>query len=188
MKKILIAFISVVMLNLSCAAQAQKEKDKPQKILVAYYSWSGNTQELARQIQTLTQADIFEIKPVTPYPEDYSQCVQQAKQEIADHYKPELNGTVKNMEQYDVIFVGSPNWWSTIAPPVATFLTSYHFEGKTVIPFCTHGSGGRANLFIDMAKWCPDCTMLEGFAVNGKLVKESSQEVKEWLKGLGIIK
>jgi flavodoxin len=110
--KILTALITVFMAN-SIGVQAQKMENKPQKILVVYYSWSGNTRAVAQQIQSLTEADIFEIKPVKPYPENYSECVKQARKEIDDNYKPKITGTVENIAQYDVIFVGSPNWWST---------------------------------------------------------------------------
>ena len=178
MKKILIALISLLMLS-SSYAQAQK-------ILIAYYSWSGNTRVVATQIQALTGADIFEIKPVIPYSEDYDECVQVAKTEILENYKPELIGNVENLSQYDIIFVGSPNWWSTIAPPVATFLASYNFEGKTVIPFCTHGSGGVANLFTDMKNLCPNIIIENGFAISGKSAETAQSELQKWLQKLKI--
>ena len=187
MNKILTVLISVFMAN-SIGAQAQKTESSPSKILVVYYSWSGNTRAVAQQIQSLTEADIFEIKTVKPYPEDYNECVKQAKKEINEGYQPAIIGKVENLSQYDVIFVGSPNWWSTIAPPVATFLTSYNFAGKTVIPFCTHGGGRQANLFRDIAKLCPDATLKKGFVVDGVTARRAKPDVKKWLQDLEIIK
>jgi flavodoxin len=186
MKRILITLISVFMIN-TIGAQAQKTESKSPKILVAYYSWGGNTRAVAQQIQSLTEADIFEIKPITPYPEDYNECVKQARKEIDDSYKPELSGTVENIAQYDIIFVGSPNWWSTIAPPVATFLTNSDLSGKTVIPFCTHGGGRQANLFKDIAKLCPHSTTKKGFVVDGSTARRAKPDVKKWLQEVEVI-
>ena len=187
MNKILTVLIFVFMAN-SIGAQAQKTESSPSKILVVYYSWSGNTRAVAQQIQSLTEADIFEIKPVKLYPEDYNECVKQARKEIDDGYKPEITGTVENLSQYDVVFIGSPNWWSTIAPPVATFLTNSDLSGKTVIPFCTHGGGRQANLFKDIAKLTPNSTMKEGFVVDGTTARRAKPDVKKWLQELEIIK
>jgi flavodoxin len=187
MNKILIALISMLMLHSNCV-QAQKQESKPLKILVVYYSWGGNTKIVAQQIQSFIGADIFEIKPVKPYPENFTKCTEQAKQEINNGYKPELSGKVENFAQYDIIFVGSPNWWSTIAPPVVTFLTSYNFSGKTVIPFCTHGGGRQANLFKDIAKLCPNATMKKGIAIDETSARHAKSDIKEWLQELKIIK
>ena len=130
-----------------CSAAEQetvKAAAEPGKILVAYYSYSGNTRFAAEQIQKNTGGTLFEIKPVKPYPADYNACVELAKREINAGVKPELAEKVKEFDKYDVIFVGTPNWWSTMAPPVLTFLSSYDFSGKTIIPFVTHGGGGMA--------------------------------------------
>jgi flavodoxin len=187
MNKILTVLISALMAN-SIGAQAQKTESSPPKILVVYYSWGGNTQAVAQQIQSLTEADIFEIKPVKPYPEDYNECVRQARKEIDEGYQPAIIGKVENLSQYDIIFAGSPNWWSTIAPPVATFLTGYDFAGKTIIPFCTHGGGRQANLFKDIARLCPDATLKKGFVVDGVTARRAKPDVKKWLQDLEIIK
>ena len=97
----------------------------------------------AAQIQKATGGTLFEIKPVKPYPSEYRECTVQARKEIQEGVRPE-RAKVEDMGKYDVIFIGSPNWWSTIAPPVASFLASYDLSGKTVIPFVTHGGGGMA--------------------------------------------
>jgi flavodoxin len=180
--------ICIMITILACGGNAAAQENKQPKALVVYYSWGGNTRAVAQQIQSLTEADIFEIKPVKPYPEDYNECVKQARKEIDEGYKPEITGTVENLSQYDVVFVGSPNWWSTIAPPVATFLTNSDLSEKTVIPFCTHGGGRQANLFKDIAKLCPNSTAKKGFVVDGTTARRAKPDVKKWLQELEIIK
>jgi flavodoxin len=172
----------------SISVPAQKTESKSPKILVAYYSWGGNTRAVAQQIQSLTDGDTFEIKTVKPYPEDYNECVKQARKEIDDGYEPEIIGTVENIAQYDIVFVGSPNWWSSIAPPVATFLSQNDLSCKTVIPFCTHGGGRQANLFKDIAKLSPNSTAKKGFVVDGSTARRAKPDVRKWLQELEIIK
>ena len=160
------------------------------KILVVYYSWSssGNTRNMAEQIKSLTGADIFEIVPVKPYPRDYQACVDQAKIEINNNFKPEIKGTVQNFNSYDIIFVGSPNWWSTIAPPVATFLTSYDFSGKTIIPFMTHEGTRMGHSEKDIKDLCTEATVLKGLPIHGESVNNATTDIQKWLKNLEIIK
>jgi flavodoxin len=165
---------------------AQEKKMEPQ-ILVAYYSWSGNTRIIAEQIHRIVGGDLFEIKPMNSYPENYEECIKQAKQEISDNFRPQIVGEVEDFAKYDIIFIGSPNWWSTIAPPVASFLTKYDFSGKVIVPFCTHGSGGKAKLFIDMEKLLPDNKMLTGFSVYGKEASSSQEEIEKWINELNIV-
>lgn len=166
------------------------------KILVAYYSHSGNTRTIAGLIHKITDSDLFEILPKQPYPENYNQCVEQAKREINSGYKPELQNGVSNIGAYDIVFAGSPNWWSTLAPPVVTFLSSYDFAGKTVIPFCTHGGGGKGRCLADVEKLTPKSNHLEGFVISGNRAGNSADnsagnsaqpEIKTWLQKIKII-
>lgn len=161
---------------------SKQDSTKTHKVLVAYYSWGGNTREVAQQIQKSTGGDIFEIQPEKPYPTDYDAVVKQAKEEISADYRPALKGKVNNLDQYDVVFVGTPNWWSTIAPPVATFLGENNMAGKTVVPFVTHGGGRQAKCFDEIAKLCPQSTILDGFVISGKNAKSGQNEVDQWLK------
>ena len=108
------------------------------KILVAYFSHSGNTREIANQIHKSVGGDIFEIQVVKPYPHDYDAVVQQARQELDSGYKPVLKTKIENIKSYDLVFIGYPNWCSTVPAPVRTFLSEYDFSGKTIVPFCTH--------------------------------------------------
>ena len=186
MKKVILSMIVAVCLLASCANVQQSSETK--KILIVYYTYSGNTQEIAKQIQEFTQGDIFEILPMEAYPKDYQQCVEKAREEINANVKPTLKATPENIAQYDIIFVGSPNWCSTIAPPIATFLSESDLSGKTIIPFVTHGSGGKANCFTNMEKLCPESTILEGLALPGANVKEAKANVENWLKKIEVIK
>jgi flavodoxin len=122
------------------------------KVLVIYYSRIGNTREIASQIHKITGGDIVEIMPVDPYPDDYNATTKQAKLELNSGYKPPLKTKVENVESYNVIFVGSPNWWSTIAGPVKTFLSEYDLSGKTIAPFITHEGSSLANSVSHVAR------------------------------------
>jgi len=158
------------------------------KMLVVYFSHSGNTRVIAEEIKKATGADIFEIQPVNDYPEDYNTVVDQAKKEINANHRPVLKAKVKNIEQYDVIFIGSPNWWSTIAPPVATFLIDYNLEGKTIVPFMTHGGGLMGHSVSDIKKLCPKSTVLEGLPISGSYVRRAHDDVMKWLRAIKMLK
>lgn len=158
------------------------------KTLVVYYSHSGNTRVVAEQIAKDTGGDIFEIVPVKAYPEEYRTLTDQAKKEINENHKPAIKGKVADISQYDVIIVGSPCWWSTIAPPVATFLSSYDLSGTTVVPFMTHGGSGMGHSEADIKKLCPKSTLLEGLPVSGNAVNNSQGDVSAWLRKIKIVK
>lgn len=152
------------------------------KILIAYYSYSGNTQKVAKAIQEEVGGDIFEIKAEGTYPEDYDEMVQQAKKEIQDGFRPKLLTKVDNISQYDIIFLGSPNWWGTITPQVSSFLASYDLNGKTVIPFITHGGGGKQNTIAAISAQCKGCKVLpDAWSNYGSLTLGLSG----WLEDLG---
>lgn len=156
------------------------------KILIAYLTHSGNTRKIASYISNDMGGTTFEIEPETPYPNSYNAVVEQAKKEIKAGYKPALKTNMDNMESYDIIFIGSPNWWSTIAPPVATFLSAHDWSGKTVVPFCTHGGGGQARVLKDIAKLCPSATILDGFEVYGSGSGDTQAKISAWLRKIGV--
>ena len=180
MKKTVYFLMAIIMIaNMKVMAE---NKANPQKILIVYYSWSGNTETVAKEIQKQTKGDIFKIEPVKPYPTEYKSCTEQAKKEIKDDYKPAIKGKVENINSYDIIYIGTPNWWSTLAPPVKTFLTSYDLSGKTIMPFVTHGSGGEARCISDMKKIVPKANFKKGLAMNGSKVNKCQPEVEKWVK------
>ena len=150
-------------------------------ILVAYFSYSGNTKVIADQIHENVGGDIFEIKTVDPYPTDYNAVVDQAKKEQEDNYRPKLATKVDNIDSYDVIFVGYPNWWGTMPMAVFSFLEQYNLSGKTIVPFCTHEGSALGRSVEDIKKTCPQSTILDGLAIRGKNVKNANKDVSEWL-------
>jgi flavodoxin len=158
------------------------------KILVAYFSHSGNTREIANQIHKSAGGDIFEIQSVKPYPHDYDAVVQQARQELDSGYKPTLKTKMENIKSYDLVFIGYPNWCSTVPAPVRTFLSEYDFSGKTLVPFCTHEGSGLGRSATDISKLCPKSTLLDGVAIRGSDVKTAQNKVSEWLEKIKITK
>ena len=154
------------------------------KVLVAYFSYSGNTREIAQQIQERTNGDIFEIERVTDYPAHYNDVVAEAKQEIKSGAKPLLSDKIDNMGNYELIFLGYPNWWNTFPAPVSTFLSGYNFNRKTIIPFCTHGGGGVGRSVSDIVKQCPGAEVTDEFSIHANAVNTSNTQVKKWLDKL----
>ena len=169
-------------------------------ILVAYFSRAdenynvgtidvGNTQIVAEYIASEVGADSFHIETVTPYPADYDECCDVAKQELADKARPEIQGGVENMEQYDIVFLGYPIWWGDMPMAVYTFMDSYDFSDKVVIPFNTHEGSGESGTYSAIASYLPNAQVLDGMAIQGKTAQEFSsdtqQAVRDWLDGLG---
>ena len=154
--------------------------------LIVYFSRTGNTRKIAHLIQQEVGGTVHEIRPKAPYPDPYDEVVDQAGKEIQAGYKPALQSTIDHIESYDTIFVGSPNWWSTIAPPVATFLSEYDLSGKTIVPFCTHGGGGLGRIGKDVAKLCPRSTILSSFEIYGSGTGNAQADVSAWLRRVGM--
>jgi flavodoxin len=159
-------------------------KLKEKHILVAYFSHSGNTRVIAKQIHDNVGGDIFEIVTIDPYPSDYDEVVEQAGKELRARYRPKLKTKVGDMKSYDVVFVGYPNWWGTIPMPVATFLSEYDFSGKTIIPFCTNEGSRLGRSVTDIKELCPQSSILDGLAVRGSDVKKAQGDVSKWLHEL----
>lgn len=166
--------------------KAQTDTQSGSKILVAYFSWSGNTKKVAEMIAEETGADLFEITPKTPYTEDYDTLVDQAQEEQKENARPEIANTVDNWDSYDTVFVGYPNWWSDVPMIINTFLESYDFSGKQVVPFCTHGGGGFGGSLSSVKKGAKDAKVLDGFEVSGSDAENAQSDVKDWLDSLNI--
>lgn len=180
--------IIVAMLMFTCIAVPAQNREKGQKVLVTYFSHSGNTRTVAVEIAQATGADLFEIVPQKEYPTDYNSLLDVAKREINAGQHPALKNRVTEFDTYDIIFVGSPNWWSTVAPPVATFLTSYDFAGKTIVPFMTHGGGGFGHAIADLKKLCPDARFLDGLSIRDSSAEDCRPTIDKWLQKLNLLK
>ncbi|WP_094605785.1 hypothetical protein SPSIL_005650 [Sporomusa silvacetica DSM 10669] len=153
---------------------------KGKKILVTYFSHSGNTRRVAEQIHNLVGGDMFEIKTVAPYPTGYQESVEAAKKEKETDGRPQLSAKVDNMASYDVVFVGYPIWWHTAPMPVYTFLEAYDLSGKTVIPFCTSGGSDIAESMAAINSLCPKSNILEGLTAN------DANTIEPWLSRIGM--
>jgi len=187
----------------SAAGSTGMEKFQGKKILVVYFSRTGdnysvgniskgNTHIVADMIAEATGAETFEIKTVKSYPENYKECTVVAKKELADDARPELVTKVENMKDYDVIFMGYPIWWSDMPMAVYSFMESYDFSGKTIIPFCTSAGDGLTGKESSIPKYANGATVLQGIGIEGKRAQENPDsvrtEVRQWLTKLGFVK
>ena len=155
-------------------------------VLIAYFSWSGNTEQVAQIIQEATGGDLFEIAPAVPYTDDYDALLDVAQQEQAEDSRPELAASVENWDSCDVIFVGYPDWWSDAPMVIYSFLESYDWTGKTLVPFCTSGGSGFGRSLDRLSDSAPGATILEGLHVSGSSAAGSGDQVAEWIAGLGL--
>ena len=196
-------------------AGAEKPEDSSinqlgSKILIAYFTWAentqvenpeevdvdattsasvllpGNTAKMAGWIQQKVGGDLFSIVVSEPYSSDYDECLDRAADEKAENARPELVNHVDNMEDYDVVFLGFPNWWYTAPMAIFSFIEEYDFSGKTVVPFCAHGTGGQAGSVTDITAALPDSTeVLEPIGVYRPDIDSAQPVINEWLEGLG---
>ncbi|MDO5595012.1 MAG: flavodoxin, partial [Eubacteriales bacterium] len=164
------------------SSSAQTDRQGGGNILIAYFSWGGNTRGIAEEIQRQTGADLFEIEMVTPYSTDYNTVLDQAQEAQNNQDRPELSAHVEDMSQYDTIILGYPNWWASIPMPVASFLEEYDFSGKTIVPFCSHGGGRFGQSLTAITKLAPDAVLGEGLAVSYSGGSGLSGDVAAWLE------
>lgn len=157
-------------------------------ILVAYFSWSGNDQRMARWIAEETGGELFRIVPAEAYSEDYGACVDRARNELVNGTRPELSVHIDTdiMAQYDIIYLGFPVWWSDLPMPVWTFLEEYDLSGKTIIPFFSHnGTSNSGNGLRRLSELAPGTTVLsdDAISIRAGLVSSSRNKVKKWAAG-----
>ena len=153
--------------------------------LVAYFSATGNTEGVAEHLQAILDADLYEIVPAEPYSDDdlnynVSDCRANREQNDPDA-RPAVDGSVENMDGYDVIFLGYPIWWGEAPRIISTFLESYDFDGKTIVPFCTSGSSSIGSSAEHLAALAADAAWLEGARFDPGA---SQEEVAAWVDGL----
>lgn len=172
----------------SPAGQPAPPSQRAPNILIAYFSLSGNTRLIARDIQKMTGGDLFEIRPVHSYGPDFDTAVEQARRELAEQARPPLQEHVDDMARYDVVFVGFPNWVGTMPMPVFTFLEQHDFRGKTIVPFCTHGTSGPSNTVRDLKALNLHAAVRQHIAIYRNDVHSAEDRVRAWLKELGYLK
>ena len=158
------------------------------KTLIVYFSWGGNTRTVANHIHDLIDGDIVEVETVVPYPDTYEEVTQVAPGELESDYRPELKTKVENMDEYEILIVGTPIWGGRLTPAMKSFLASYDLSGKAIAPFCTHGGSGTAQSVNDIRSVCHNSTILGSLAVYGSRAESSRADVERWLEQIGIIK
>ena len=175
----------------------QPETPSGSRVLVAYFSRTGenygvgviekgNTEIIAEMIASKTGGDLFRIESVNAYPASYDDCTQVAREEKNANARPGLTATVENFDDYDVIYLGYPIWWGDMPMPVYTFLESYDFSGKTVIPFCNHAGSGISGTPGRIRNTCGGAAVSDGFAILGTTAQKdraaAEKQVLDWLE------
>lgn len=141
----------------------------------------GNTEIAAKMLQNLTGADLFKIEPAVPYAEDYSECIEQAKNDLQNGARPALKAYPDNLEQYDTIYLGYPNYWGTMPVAVFAVLERYDLSCKTIMPFCTHEGSGMGRSEADIKKLCAGADVKRGLAIHGAFVAGAENNIKKWI-------
>ncbi len=193
---IMILFTSSSYAGNSSKVDRQQTNLNGKKVLVAYFSRvgenyavgnikKGNTHIIAEMITEETGGKLFEIKTVKHYPEDYHACTDVAKQEKENNARPSLQADITT-EDYDVIFIGFPNWWGDMPMAVYTFIEGHNWKGKTVIPFCTHEGSGLSGTEKSLKTSCKGANILQGLAIKGTVAQNSQEQarksVSSWIK------
>ena len=170
------------------ANDASTPTETGSKSLVVYFSWSGNTENVAKSIQSQTDSDIFEIIPATPYSDDYDTVLDSAQEEQQNNARPAISGSIENIENYDVIYVGFPNWWGDMPMILYTFFDTYDLSDKTVALFCTSGGSGLSNTVNEVKTLEPNATVTDGLHIRDNAADNPESAVGEWLNDIGLAK
>lgn len=167
--------------------EAETSEMQGSKVLVAYFSATGTTEGVAKHIANGLNADIYEIIPEEPYTDadlNYNDNNSRSTIEMNDKAsRPAISGSVENMDQYDIVFIGYPIWWGDAPRIVSTFVESYDFSGKTVVPFCTSGGSGVGSSATNLEQLTSDVAWMEGRRLSGS---DSQETVMEWVNSLGL--
>jgi flavodoxin len=189
--KLMLVLATVTMTAVSCGpkkgTQEAETKEETPKMLVLYYSQTGNTKAVATEIANRLSADIEEIVPVELYDGDFQATIERGKKELDEGAFPEIQPVKADLAKYDVIFIGYPVWFGTYAPPVITFLNNADLSGKKIVPFCTFGSGGLESSMKDLAEAEPKAEILSGYGVRAARMEAMPKEIDQFLKANGFI-
>ena len=179
----MVTLMSLIFLFLMAETGVAAEK---RNILVVYFSWGGNTRGIAQQIHQKVGGDIFEIELISPYSTNYNTCLDEAQRDQKQQARPEIKNHVENMQQYDVVFLGYPNWWASIPMPIASFLESYDLAGKSIAPFCSHGGGRLGQSVTAISKLSSKSTILEALSIHYSGGSSLPDDISEWFGKIGI--
>ena len=180
---------TVTLAAVSCGPKnpQQQEEKKTPKMLVVYYSQTSNTKAVATEIATRVNADLQEIVPVELYEGDFQATIERGKKELDEGIRPEIQPLAVNVADYDIVFIGYPIWFGTYAPPIFTFLDQVDLSGKTVVPFCTFGSGGLESSVSDLIAAEPEAKVVEGYGFRAARLEAMPKEVEQFLVSLGFV-
>lgn len=156
------------------------------KALIAYFSYTGHTKGIAQQIQEVTGGTLFEIRPAEGYSSDYDTTERQGRKETSEGYRPALAEQVADLDSYDTILLGTPNWFNTVAPPVATFLAENNLTGKKIALFCTNGGGGLGHIQNDIRILSKDSEILDSLNLYEDGGAGAKDKIAGWLKKNGL--
>lgn len=184
---ILLVLAVVTMTAVSCGSKKETPKEEAPKMLVLYYSQTGNTKAVAEEIANKLGADIEEITMADPYDPDFQATIDRCLKEREQEILPTINPVKADLANYDVIFLGYPVWFGTYAPPVITFLNDADFIGKKIVPFCTFGSGGLESSVKDLVAAEPNAEVLPGYGVRAARLDAMPKEVDNFLKASGFL-
>ncbi len=142
----------------------------------------GNTQLAAQFIQRAVGGDLIEVRTKDEYPADYYACIDKAKAELNSNARPELVSTPENLDKYDTVFLGYPNWWGTMPMAMFSFLEKYDWNGKKIIPFCSNEGSGMGSSERDIAKICKGAQIGRGLSIHGAETAQSEKRICDWAK------
>ena len=201
MKKILSVLLLIFSLGVNSFSQSVTDNFNNKKILIAYFTWAdntvpgnidgiaspsvlapGNVGVMAENIQEITGGDLFSIKTSELYPSDFGECLDKVHLEQDDNFYPQLKEKAENISDYDIIFLGYPNWGYTAPQALFSFLKEHDIHNKIIIPFCSHGTGGLANSVEDIKALLPDCEILTPLGINRDDIKNSYPIIKDWIE------
>ena len=165
----------------ACARGGETVSMKGSKTLVAYLTRSGNTRVIACTLQRSLGADLFEIRPAPPYPEDYERHVAQAARERDSGFEPALAARIDNLTAYDELFLGFPIWGETAPPPIRSFLKAHDLRAKTLRPFITHGGYGVGTSLAVLASYAAGARIEEPFVMEADQERRTLNQVRGWL-------
>ncbi|KXT46368.1 flavodoxin [Bacteroides intestinalis] len=158
------------------------------KVLIVYFSHTGNTRTIAGYIHDTVKSDLVELQTVNTYTDDYDTLLAQIREEVASDYCPPLTTKIEDLSSYDIIFLGYPIWVETAAPPVRSFLTTHDLTGKTVVPFCTSGTSYAEASYRLIRSLCPQSTVLEGIQIRRGTYDMAYERIIAWLQKIGVVK
>lgn len=138
----------------------------------------GNTHIIAEMIAEETNGTLFQVEPLKAYPENYKKCTEVAKRELESKARPAIKGDVA-VEDYDVIYIGYPNWWGDMPMPIYTFIEKHNWQGKAVVPFCTHEGSGLSDTENKLKKACKGATVFKGLAIRGTAAQKSQEQARK---------